>query len=816
MGLLSDLRFAWRQLWRAPGFTVVALVALALGIGVNTAMFSVVESVLLQPLPFAHSRQLVNVYTSIPSQGVEENGSSYPTLQDWKQRSGAIFSGLGGFRTDEFTLTGHGQPIAVQAAYVTAGFFRTFGVRPVRGRGITSADHVHGGRLAVVVSYRFWQQEFGGRPDLVGQTLALNGRDYTVAGIMPAGFAYPIQRPAIQAWAAEENDTLLGGSLLTIRGAHYLDAVARLRPGVTRRKAEAAMAAIQLALGRKYGGDLRRESANVVAMKQAIAGGVRPALLMLLAAVAFVLLIACANVANLLLARGAVRQRELSLRLALGASRGRLTRQLLTESILLALIGGAGGVLLAGWALAPLARLGADDLPNLPAAGLSWPVLLFTLGVAILTGLIFGAMPAWQASRTDPQAALKEGGRSGAAGARSRARNVLVVAEVAMTLVLLAGAGLLIVSFWRLENAPTGFRRPSHLLTAQMEVPKARYPDAARQRALAQALVARMAALPGARQAAIVTVLPLSGSSVSLYFSLPGVAAAAASHHLDAVLDAVSPRYFATMGVPLLAGRRFTRQDGPGATPVAIINATLARRFFPHENPIGHALKIGAPAEMIPLGPAPRRIVGVVADSKYSSLAAPAGLHIYVPYAQTPLPFLSPVVRTAGPAAAAEPDLRDAIHAVDPNLLVANLEPMSRIIGVSLSAQRFNFLLLTLFAGLAVILAAVGIYGVIAYTVTQRTGEIGVRMALGAPPQAVRRMVLWQGLRLGLIGAGIGLVAAAGLTRLLSSLLFGVSALDPWTFAAVTAAMLVLALAASYIPARRASRIAPLEALRYE
>ncbi|MGH9528006.1 MAG: FtsX-like permease family protein, partial [Terriglobales bacterium] len=367
------------------------------------------------------------------------------------------------------------------------------GEAPQRGHALTAADHVHGGPLAIVVSHAFWRQVLGGRRGAVGRTLALNGRDYTVAGIMPPGFAFPIQRPAIQVWTAEEDDTLLGGSLLTIRDAHYLNVIARLRPGVTGRQAQAAMTAIQLALGRKYGGAIRHEGAGLLPLRQAIAGGVRRALLMLLAAVAFVLLIACANVANLLLARGAVRRRELSLRLALGAGRGRLMRQLLTESVLLALIGGAAGLLLASWALAPLARLGRSDLPNLPAAGLSWPVLLFTLGVAILTGLIFGAIPAWQAARADPQAGLKEGGRAAAAGGRAGVRDGLVIAEVALTLVLLAGAGLLLASFGRLENVPSGFRQPAHLLTAQIELPKARYPDAARQRLFAQQLVQRMA-----------------------------------------------------------------------------------------------------------------------------------------------------------------------------------------------------------------------------------------------------------------------------------------------------------------------------------
>lgn len=814
MGLIQDLRFASRQLRRAPTFFALAVVALALGIGMNTAMFSVVEGVLLRPLPFRHSGRLVSLYTTIPAQGVARNGVSYPTLTDWRQRTGKVFSALGGFRTDVLTLTGHGEPTALPAAYVTPGFFRTLGARPMLGGGLTPADHVRGGPLAVVISHALWENKFGGRP-MIGRPIKLSGRGFIVAGIMPAGFAYPIQRPAVQVWAAEENDTLLGGALLSVRGSHYLQAIARLRPGVSRGQALAALDAIQTALGQKYHRN-ERDGANVVAMKQDVSGGVRPALLMLLAAVAFVLLIACANVANLLLARGAVRQRELSLRLALGAGRGRLMRQLLTESVVLALVGGAGGVLVAGWALAPLTRLGRNDLPNLPPAGLSWPVLLFTVGVAIVTGLLFGAMPAWQAARSDPQTGLKEGGRSAAAGGRAGARNALVVAEVALTLVLLAGAGLLLSSFWRLAHVPSGFRQPSHLLTAQLELSKANYPDAARLRAFAQALDARMATMPGVRDAALVTVLPLSGSDVNSSFSLPGVPQAAPARNQSGALDSVSPRYFATVGIPVLAGRAFRTQDGAGAAPVAIVNEALARQFYPHENPIGHTLKITAPASIIPLGSVPRTIVGVVGDSKYTSLAAPAGLHVYVPYAQTPLPFLAPMLRTAGPAAASEADLRDAIHAVAPNLVVGELEPMSRVIGASLAPQRFNFLLLMLFAGLAVVLAAVGIFGVIGYTVTQRTGEIGVRMALGAQPRAVQRMVLWQGLRLGLIGAGIGIVAAALLTRLLSSLLFGVSAFDPLTFVVVTVGMLLLVLLASYFPARRAARIAPLEALRYE
>lgn len=814
MGFFQDLRFALRQWRRAPGFATIAVIALALGIGVNTTMFSVAETVLLRPLPFPQPQRLVRVYTTTPRGG--RDGVSYPTIADWRARTHGVFTAIAGYRTDELTLTGHGQPAAVQAAYVTPRFFAVLGEAPQRGHALTAADHVHGGPLAIVVSHAFWRQVLGGRSGAVGRTLALNGRDYTIAGIMPPGFAFPIQRPAIQVWTAEENDTLLGGSLLTIRDAHYLNVIARLRPGVTGRQAQAAMTAIQGALGRQYGGAIRHDGASVLPVRQAIAGGVRPALLMLLAAVAFVLLIACANVANLLLARGAVRRRELSLRLALGAGRGRLMRQLLTESVGLALIGGAAGLLLASWALAPLARLGQSDLPNLPAAGLSWPVLLFTLGVAILTGLIFGAIPAWQAARADPQAGLKEGGRAAAAGGRSGVRDGLVIAEVALTLVLLAGAGLLLASFGRLENVPSGFRQPAHLLTAQIELPKARYPDAARQRLFAQQLVQRMAALPGVRSAAIVTVLPLSGSNINLSFSLPDAPGPRPPGQLGAIFDGITPGYFATMGIPLLTGRAFTSQDGPTARPVVVINQSLARRFFPHSDPVGHVLEVGAPASMISLGPVPRTIVGVVADSKYASLAAPAGWHVYLPYAQAPLPFIAPVLRTAGPAQYSEAAVRDAIHAMDPSLLVDNLEPMARIIGASIAPQRFNFLLLGLFAGLALALAAVGIYGVIAYTVTQRTAEIGVRVALGAEPGAIQAMILRHGLRLGLAGAAIGVAAALALTRLLAGLLFGVSATDPWIFVLVVAGVLALVLAASYFPARRAAALEPLRALRQE
>jgi putative ABC transport system permease protein len=812
MSLSRDFRFALRQLPRTPGITALAVVAVALGIGANTAVFSVVQTVLLQSLPFPNPRQLVDIYTNLTPHGEDRSSVSYAVLKDWRARNTNVFAAMGGYRDGELALSQRDRPQAVQVAYVTAGFFQTLGVQPWEGRGLTEADHVRNGPLEILVSHAFWERELGGKSGIIGQKLTLTGRVFTIVGIMPSGFQYPFLHNPIQVWLPEEDDTFLGERMYTARDVHYLQVIGRLRPGFTKDQGLASISTIQTELLKQYGG--QPNGVIVVPMQQDISGTVRPALLILLTSVGFVLLIACSNVANLLLARGAARQQEFSLRLALGAGPARLLRQLVIEGLVLALAGALAGLLVAELALVSIVRLGQARLPNLPPAGLSWPVLLFAFALAIITGVLCGSAPAWQVSRMSPLTGLKEG-RS-AAGSRSGARNILVVAEIAMTLVLLVGAELLISSFRHLENVPSGFSHPSQLLTARIELPAAKYPTPARQSVFAQALLERVSAVPGVTSAAAVSVLPLS-SDGGLYvpFSLPSVLNAAASNGLYCAMDSITSHYFMTMGIPILAGRGFTEQDGVGALPVAIVNEEMARKYFPGESAIGHALKIEAPDSVVPLGPVERTIVGVVADSKYLSLSDPSRPHIYVPYSQTPLPYLAPVARTVRPTADEVADFLGAIHAVDPDLLVDDIEPMSEIINDSLESRRFDPLLLVAFAGLALVLAAVGIYGLIAYTVTQRTAEIGMRVALGAPQGRIRRMVLWQGLRLGFFGVGIGLIAALFLTRFLSSLLFGISAADPWTYILVSVGTLFLVLAASYFPARHAARITPLEALRY-
>jgi putative ABC transport system permease protein len=815
--LIQDLRYGLRMLARSPGFTATAALTLALGIGANTAIFSVVNAVLLRPLPFPQSERIMRVVSVRTRDIAADDNVSYPDFLDWRAQN-HVFEEMAVFRTDSTTLTGQGEPANLTDAVVSADLFSLLGVKPELGRAFLPEDDKPGAALggdAVILGHRLWERRFGADRDIVGRTIRLDNRPFTVVGVMPAGFQFPIQGAPIDLWKTIAVDLEASPgekSMGSQRGAHYLDAIARLKPNVARAQAQAEMSAIVSSLNKQFPENAPR-AARIVPEIDRLVDDVRPALLVLLAAVGCVLLIACANVANLLLARATTRQREMAIRGALGAARARVIRQLFTESTLLALLGGALGALLALWGADSLVRLIPQDVPRLAEIGLDRRVLLFTTALSLLTGLLFGLAPAVEASKSDLTESLKEGGRGSSEGRhRNRLRSLLVVTEVAVALVLLVGAGLLIQSFRRLQRVDPGFN-PHDVLTFKLSLPDTQY-SAARQLDFLQQLIARLDRLPGVRSSSAVLPLPLSTDEIDTLFGIEGRPVAEADRPRTSY-SWVEPEYFRTMGIPLRAGRDFTALDDLRATPVVIIDETLARRFFPHQNPLGQRIKPGI-GNGYKDGPPLREIVGVVGDVKQTSLQGEPISGVYVPLAQSPGMSLTAVVRADVEPRSLVSAVRKEVAAMDRDLPVYEVKTLDDYLAASVAEPHFNTLLLGVFAGLALALAAVGLYGVVSYSVTQRTHEIGVRMALGAERYDVLRLVVRQGLLLVLAGVAIGLAAALALTRLMSSLLYGVRPTDPATFAFVSLILAGVALLASYIPARRAAKVDPMVALRYE
>jgi len=795
--LLKDIRYGVRSLIKRPAFTLIAIVTLALGIGANTAIFSVINAVLLRPLSYEQPDRLATLRSN---QSAPDLADVIAATHTFKQMGGEVLSPL--------AYTGGAQPVQFQVGQVSGGYFETLGVKAARGRFITTDDDKSGGPFVVVLSHALWQRQFNGDQAIVGKTIPLSGNVYTVIGVMPEGFKSP--RENTEAWTPVHISNPVAANF---RGVHFLRTYARLAPGVTLQQASAEMHLIDQQLAAQYPADNKNRSTLLIPLQERIVGDSRQALLILFAAVSLVLLIACANFANLLLARSAERGREIVIRTALGAGRVAIMRQLLTESILISLAGGAVALLIAWWGTSLLIALKPENLPRLQEINVDPRVFAFTVGVSILTGLIFGLLPAWTASRPAVSNSLKEGGRGATSGRGQRAlRSALVAGELAVALVLLVGAGLLVKTFWKLRNVEPGFN-PDHLLTMRVELPENRYQEVDAQTRFRTQALANINTLPGA-QGAMISELPLSGDSLNHDFVIEGRPPIPPGDEPSLETRSVLGDYFHIMQIPLQSGRDFAPQDLDDRAPlVGIANEEMVRQYFPNENPLGKRIRwVRNPRiEWI-------EIVGVVGNVKHFGLDVPEQPALYSPYTQTSAwkRWMSFAVRTQGNSTAPEQAIKEQIWKVDSQLPITRVQTMNEVAAGSFAARRFNMLLLTLFAGLALVLSAVGVYGVMSYAVTQRTHEIGIRMALGAQMSSVITLIMKSGLSIAGIGIGIGLAGAFALTRLMRSLLFAVEATDKVTFASVSLCLLVIALLACYVPAQRATKVDPLEALRYE
>lgn len=796
----QDLRYGVRMLAKNPGFTAVAVLTLALGIGANTAIFSVVDAVLFRPLPYDQSDRLVQVWPVNVKRGFE-GGVPFPNYFDWRDQN-HVFEEMAAYADIFFNATGENEPQRILGAGVSSSLFPLLGAKVMIGRTLLPEDDRPEASLVILVSHRLWQQRFGADPQLVGKTLTLDGKSYTVVGIMPPTFHFP-EDEEIDLWAPA---TLLYAGIVSNRNAGSLNVIARLKRGVTLKQAQVEMETISRRLEQQYPDANAGWSVRLIPFQEMLVGKIQRSLLVLLGAVAFVLLIACANVTNLLLARATARQKELAIRTALGASRRRLVRQFLTESVLLGLCGGIGGLMLALWGVDLLVAMLPDSLPRVHEIGIDRPVLGFTLGISILTGLIFGLVPAMHGSKSAPNESLKEGSRTTAGHAgRNRIRSLLVIAEVALSLMLLVGAGLLIKSFWRLQQVKPGFN-PENVLSVSLTLPDYKYSaEKSRQLAFYRQVMQRLERLPGVRSVGMSTILPLGGSRSRSGFTIEGRPLSSPRPLADD--REISPHYFQTLGIPLLRGRVFTDGDREGTSPVVIINETMAQRFWPDEDPIG---------QHIAMERVKYEIVGIVGDVKHMSLAVASSPELYLPYPQMPGLWVNFVIRTAANPTSLAEAVRSAIRAIDKDQPISRVATLEQLRSRSVSQPRFNTLLLGVFAAVALVLAAVGLYGVMAYSVTQRTHEIGVRMALGAQTTDVLKLVVRQGMWLTCVGLGIGLVGAFASTRVLSTLMYGVNTTDPTTFVSVSLLLVGVALLACYLPARRATRVDPMGALRYE
>ncbi len=802
--LWQDIRYGIRMLMKKPGFTAIAVLTLALGIGANTAIFSVVNAVLLRPLPYSDSERILWIEGINPSKGITESNISAPDFADWTTHN-QVFEQMAIFAVGNAALTGNdAEPERVARASVSASFFPLLGVTPAVGRTFLAEEELPGREPVAVVSHGLWQRRFGSDPNFVGKRIDVSGRPATVVGIMPAGYEFP------------ERTELWTPLRLNVgeepRDNRSYSAMAKLKQSVTLTQAQAQMNTMTSSLAQEYEVTNAGWAVRLTRLQEEMIAELRPALLILFGAVGCVLLIACANIANLSLARGAARQKEIAIRNALGASRLRIIRQLLTESVLLSLLGGTCGLVLSIWLVDLLVAISPSDAPRFDEISLDGRVLGFTAIVACLTGVIFGLAPALAASKLDLNSTLQEGGRSATEGnRRNRVRSLLVVSEIALSLMLLVGAGLLIKSFMRLSEIHPGFN-PENVLTMQFSLPSARYPEPQQRADFFRRLLERVRTLPGVESAGAVLSLPLGGTNFSVGRSFIREGRPLTTEESrNASYLVTTPDYFRTMQIPFVAGRSFTEQDTSQSPMVVVINETMARRHFASENPLGKRITIWRDEKF------PREIVGIVGDVKPGGLEDETGEQMYVPHSQDATwGLMTLAVRTRVQPLTLVGTVRAEVRALDKNQPIYNIQTMEQVRSTSLGNRRVSMLLFGVFAGIALLLAAAGLYGVIAYSVARRTHEIGIRMALGAQTSDVLKLVISQGMLLTFVGVAVGLVAAFVLTRLMSSLLFGVSATDPLTFVVVSIILIAIALLASYLPARRATKVDPGVALRYE
>lgn len=798
--MIQDLRFGFRALSARPGFTVIAVLALGLGIGATTLIFSVVNSVLLRPLSFPNPERIVRIGENHQRDGLNIANVSYANYNDLVEQTQTLEQ-VAATRFWLANLSENGEPEQVTATMVSASFFPALGVTPMLGRAFTAAEDQPGNNKFVVISYGLWQKRYGGDQTLAGKTIKVNGENVTMLGVMPPGFEYPNQT---KMWG-----TLVAkGSLRENRRSHLLQVIGRLKPGVTTAQAQAELSNIAQAIEQKHSGIDPNLTFNSDSLQSRLVAPIRPALLVFFAAVALLLLIACANVANLQLARATAREKEMAIRSALGAGHWRLARQLLTENTLLAGIGGSIGLLLAWWGVKLVASLDPANFPRINEVMIDWRVMAFTAFVSALTGVMFGLAPIFQLPKSALYEALKEGGRGSAGSTRNRLRQALVVTEIALALILLVGAGLLINSFVRLMQVNRGFDA-TNVLTVNINLPRAKYSEDARTIDFVRQTLERVKSIPGVRSAGVTSTLPFDGGPATS-FEIVG-RSAENSREPIADIRTVDADYFRTLAIPLRQGRNFSERDSAAAPRVMLVNEELARRYWPNENPVGQRITMKDWGD-----PLAGEIIGVVGDIKADGLDGEMRPMIYWPYPQFPNTFNNLVIRTDGNPLDVTAAVKAEVWAVDAEQPLARIQTLENLIADSVAPRRFNMLLLAGFAALALILAAIGIYGVISYTVSQRKHEIGVRMALGAGAGDVLKLILRQGMSLALLGTGIGGVVAFSLTRLMTTLLFGVSAYDPLTFSSIAALLLIVALLACWVPARRATKVDPLTALRHE
>jgi putative ABC transport system permease protein len=815
--LLQDFRFGLRMLLKHPTVTIIAVITLALGIGANTAIFSVVNAVILRPLPYKNPDRLVSLWENVPQHGRWR--ATPANFLDWKQQQ-TLFEDLAGFSASTMTFTGSGEPEQLQGARAGAGYFAVLGVEPMLGRSFVSEEYELGKGQAVILGHSFWQRRFGADQNVLGKSILLDGKNYVVTGVMPPG-VYPVWPATSGKLTFEPNQQQYWVPLAfspdraAARNSHVIGVLGRLKPGITVEQARAEMNTIAARLEQQY--EVNKGKGIIVEpFINEVVGNVKPALLTLVGAVGLVLLIACANIAGLLMAQHAARSKETAIRAALGAGRARLVRQFFIEGLLLSLMGSVAGIVIAKFGVDLILKIIPAQFPRFDQTTLDLRVLGFTLVLSLGTCLLFALLPGWHASRTNLQATLEQGGRgSGAAFVRQRLRQMLVVGQVGMALMLLIGAGLLLKTFWRLRQVDPGFQ-PAHVISMSLSLPGSKYPGGQEINAFYNQLSERIAGLPGVQAEAIAYDHPLQANWGDS-FTIVGQPVPALRQWPVANFNPISPDYFRTVGVQILNGRQFTAQDDQDHPGVVIVNEAFARRYFPNEKAIGQRLNLGQPAR---LWQDPKRtsfeIVGVARDVKSAGLSVDTEPAYYIPATQAPLPDMTLLVRASGDPKALVPTLRAAVWSIDPNQPIANINTMEEIVSDSIAQPRLSMLLMGLFGALAMILSAVGIYGLLSFAVTQRTQELGIRIALGAQVGDVLRLVMKQGLVLVLAGELLGLLGAFALTRLISTLLFGVSPTDTTTFLAVAGVLAGVAMLACYFPARRATKVDPLVSLRYE